>query len=103
MTKDHTRNSNPKGGGYGEGGLIKGWVISFVRTMCLVITIYDDLAHTGLSAWFLESEVNQRGWVKSSLGTHVGRGWVFGMLGQFMPLWSSSSVIDLFGKIRLVW
>ena len=34
MTKDHTRNSNPKGGGYGGGGLIKGWVISFVRTMC---------------------------------------------------------------------
>ena len=60
--------------------------------------ISDDL-----SDWFLESEVNQRGWVKSSLGTHVGRGWVFGMLGQFMPLWSSSSVIDLFGKIRLVW
>ena len=58
--------------------------------------ISDDLAHTGLSDWFLESEVNQRGWVKSSLGTHVGRGWVFGMLGQFMPLWSSSSVIDLF-------
>ena len=31
--------------------------------------ISDDL-----SDWFLESEVNQRGWVKSSLGTHVGRG-----------------------------
>ena len=36
--------------------------------------ISDDLAQTGLSDWFLESEVNQRGWVKSSLGSHVGRG-----------------------------
>ena len=36
--------------------------------------ISDDLAQTGLSDWFLESEVNQRGWVKSSLGTHVGGG-----------------------------
>ena len=45
--------------------------------------ISDDLAHTGLSDGFLESEVNQRGWVKSSLGTHVGG-------GGFLVRWDNS-------------
>ena len=36
MTKDRTRNSNPKGGGYGGGGLIKVGLYPFSE-LCVML------------------------------------------------------------------